>query len=132
MLFGKKKENLSDQQAMFQKRKVPRYALTADASIEGFEGEGVLENICVSGCCLQSATYVSLIPDEVYKVTILPGPGETIKPFTSQLKVSWTKSSEMLFQAGFSLDSGQSSHQLEQYVDILKSRGVQPDYGNMK
>ena len=132
MFFKKKIEALSDQQAAYQKRNVPRYAVTADATIEGFEGEGILENICVSGCCLHSATYVSLIPDEVYKVTIIPGPDEAIKPFSLKLKVTWTKSSEMLFQAGFTLDSGKSSFQLEKYVDLLKSHGVQPDYGNMK
>ena len=131
MFFGKKKENLSDQQAAYQKRKVPRYTLNAGISIEGFDGEGILDNICVAGCCMESSTYVSLMPDEVYRVTIKPGPDEKIKPFTHNLKVSWTKSSEDLFQAGFSLEGDKSTAQMEQYVDILNARGVRPDYGNM-
>ena len=106
-MFFKKKEKLSDQQALYQKRKVPRYSLKAGITIDGFEGEGMLENICVTGCCMESSTYVSLMPDEVYQVTIKPVQGEDFKPFSHKLKVSWTKSSETLFQAGFSLDNGQ-------------------------
>lgn len=131
MLFGKKKENLSDQQAVYQKRKDPRYVSNARISIEGFEGEGTLENISTSGCHMESSTYVSITPDEIYLVNIIPHKDENIKPFTQKLKATWTKSSEKLFQAGFSLYEGQSSTQMEQYTKLLNSRGVQPDFGNM-
>ena len=131
MLFDKQKENLSDQQAVYQQRKAPRYSLKAGISIEGFEGEGMLGNISISGCCMESSTFVSIIPGEQYQVTVIPGQDENIRPFSQKFVASWTKSSEMLFQAGFSLESGQSNTQMKQYVDLLTSRGVPPDYGNM-
>ena len=131
MAINRKNENLIDQQAVYHKRKAPRYALKAGIAIEGFEGEGMLGNISASGCLMESSTYVSITPDDVYLVTIKPSQGENIKPFSQKLKASWTKSSEMLFQAGFTVDSGQSCIQMEQYTELLKSQGVNPDYGNM-
>ena len=132
MAANKKNETLSDQQAVYHKRKAPRYALKAGININGFEGEGMLGNISASGCLMESSTYVSITPDDLYQVTIKPDEGENIKPFSQKLKASWTKSSEMLFQAGFTVDSGQTSLQMEQYTEMLKLHGVNPDYGNME
>ena len=131
MIFGKKKENLSDKRAVYQKRKAPRFTLDATITIEGFEGEGALENISNSGCCMESATYVSIIPDDVYEVLIRPCNNDNIKPFYQKLKATWTKSSEKHFQAGFTLDGGQSNPHMEEYVKQLNAHGVNPDYGNM-
>ena len=129
MKTDKKKDDLSDQQAVYQKRKAPRYDLSAGASIVGFEGEGALNNISITGCCMESATYVSLIPDETYNVTIIPGQEAKLSPFSQNLKVTWTKSSEMLFQAGFTIEGGTKNTQMEKYVNLLNSLGAKPDYG---
>ena len=136
MFFKKKKEELSDQLATYQERGAPRYGslqidLSAGVSIDGFEGEGQLGNISVTGCCMKSVTYINIKPDEVYKVKILPGKEDKMDPFVLKLKLSWTKSSETVFLAGFSLDSSESSSQLKRYVDVLRARGLDPDYGNM-
>jgi hypothetical protein len=131
MFFRKKNEELSDQLAKFQEREDPRYALTAGIFIEGFEGEGMLDNISISGCCMESITYVALIPDQEYQVNIHPDGDVKMEPFTLMLKLNWTKSSETLFQAGFSLGSGESNAKIKQYVELLRARGIQPDYGNM-
>ena len=131
MTLGKTKEELSDQQVAFQKRKAPRYALNATVIVDGFDGEGELENISSSGCRMDSSTYVSLIPDEVYHVTITPSPSDNIKPFHLKLKATWVKSSELLFQAGFTLESGYHNAEMERYVKLLNSKGIPPDYGNM-
>jgi len=129
-MLGKGNEVLSDQQEVFQERKSPRYSLNAGITIEGFDGEGKIENISNAGCCMESATYVSIIPDTVYLVTIIPAKNENLRPFSQKLKASWTKSSEKLFQAGFSLAEGQSNDQLDKYVQLLGSRGAIPNYGN--
>ena len=137
MFFKKKNEGLSDQFAVYHERGAPRwgspkYKLDAGISIEGFEGEGLLGNISITGCCMESVTYVAITPDQVYQVKIIPSSGDDIESFGLKLKVNWTKSSETLFQAGFSLDDGQNDNRLKQYVELLKARGVQPDYGNME
>jgi hypothetical protein len=130
MFFKKKKEELSDQFAVIQKRKDPRYALSAGITIEGFEGEALLGNISVSGCFLESITYVGLKPTQIYKAKIIPNPEDGIEAFNLSLELNWTKSSEAFFEAGFSLGDGKTSPQLERYVKLLHSRGVQPSLGN--
>ena len=131
MLFKKQKEELSDQLAVFQERGTPRFAINAGIVIEGFEGEGKLDNISISGCRLASVTFAALIPDQVYQARIIPDAGEGTDPFSLKLKLNWTKSSETLFQAGFTVESGQGNTQLNQCIEQLKTHGVQPDYGNM-
>ena len=137
MFFNKKKEELTDQLAVFQERKAPRlgspfYDLDAGIMITGYEGEGQLGNISNTGCSMISVTYVNMKPDDVYNLKIIPGKEDKIGPFSLKMKLSWTKSSETVFQAGFSLDSGESNRQLKNYVAALRSRGIEPDYGNMK
>ena len=132
MLFKKKEEELSDQFAVYQEREAPRFEAKAGITIEGFEGEGLLSNISTIGCSMESVTYVAITPDKVYQIKIIPAAGENIKPFSLRLKLNWTKSSEMLFHAGFSLEDGQSNPQLKQYVELLQAHGVKPAYGEMK
>ena len=130
MLFRKKKKDvLSDQQAVYRKRGAPRYLLNAGITVEGFEGEGSVKNISISGCCMESSTYVAIKPDEVYKIIINPDSGENMKPFSYKVRATWTKSSEALFQAGFTLENPQDNAQMKQYVEILNSNGSEPDYG---
>ena len=136
MFFKKNKEELSDQFAVYQERGAPRWgtpkqALHAGISIEGFEGEGQVGNISVTGCCMHSVNFVSITPDQVYKTKIIPAADENMEPFDLNLKLNWTKSSETLFQAGFSLEERQGNSQLNRYVELLKARGIQPDYGNI-
>ena len=136
MFFKKKKEELSDQLATYQERGTPRWGasqigLSAGVTIDGFDGEGQLGNISASGCCMKSVTYINIKPDEVYKVKILPGKEDKMEPFVLKMKLSWTKSSEAVFLAGFSLESDENSNQLKRYVDVLRARGLEPDYGNM-
>ncbi|MCL2185942.1 MAG: PilZ domain-containing protein [Treponema sp.] len=137
MLFKKKKEELSDQLTVYQERKAPRWGtpqfnLKAGITIDGFEGEGQLGNISISGCSIKSVTYVNIIPDKIYNVKIIPEQSDNMSSFSIKMKLSWTKSNEELFLAGFSLDEGESSYQLKQYVEILRARGIEPDYGNMR
>ena len=132
MFFRKKKEELSDQRAVYQKRGAPRFTLLKTGiNIDGYDGEGQVGNISVSGCCMGSTTYVAITPNETYTVRIIPAADEKIEPFSLRLKATWTKSSETLFLAGFSLDNGQSDVQMRRYVDLLNAKGIQADYGNM-
>ena len=133
MFFKKKEEELNDQLAVFQMRETPRFASGAGISIEGFEGEGLVRNISMTGCCMESVTYVAIKPNDVYQVRIIPGANEKIEPFTMKLTVTWIKSCETLFEAGFHVEGGQAgSSPIKQYAERLKAQGVQPDYGDIK
>jgi hypothetical protein len=127
MLFKKKKEELNDQFAVFQERGLPRFASIGSISVEGFEGEGLLKNVGLSGCCLESVTYVAVEPNRVYQATIKPSADINMKPFNLGLVVKWTKSCETFFEAGFSVEGGKKNPFLDRYVKQLRVRGVQPD-----
>ena len=136
MFFKKKNAELSDQLATYQERKAPRWGtpqfeLSAGITINGYDGEGQLGNVSISGCSIKSVTYADITPNEVYQVTIIPGEEDNMEPFTLKLKLSWVKSCETLFLAGFSLEGDSGSSYLEKYVELLRSRGLSPDYGNM-
>jgi hypothetical protein len=131
VFIKKKKEELDDQFAVYKEREAPRFAANGGISIEGFEGEGLLKNVSVSGCCLESVTYVAITPGKAYQTRIDPGADIDMEPFTLNLLVSWTRSSEMIFEAGFSLEANKKDPRLEHYREQLQARGVQPEYGNM-
>ena len=136
MIFKKKRNELSDQQAAYLERGAPRWGgppnnLAAGITIAGYEGEGQIGNVSVSGCSMRSVTYVSIVPGQIYDAKIIPGPGDNMGIFSLKLKLSWTKSSETLFLAGFALEGSEGSSQLKSYVELLRSRGLTPDYGNM-
>ena len=136
MFFKKKKEELSDQFTEFRVRESPRlgtpnFELDAGVTIEGFDGEGQLGNISVSGCSLKSVTYINITPNEIYTLKIIPGREDKMMPFSARMKLNWTKCSEAVFQAGFSLLEGESNTMLVNYTEVLRHRGIIPDYGNM-
>ena len=137
MLIKKKNEELTDQLAVFKERQSPRWGapqadLDIGIKITGYEGEGQVGNLSISGCSLKSVTYVNMAPDQIYQAKILPGRDDKMEPFNIKLKLNWTKSSETIFIAGFSLEGSDGKEQLKNYVELLRSRGIAPDYGNMK
>ena len=136
MFFKKKKEEVADQHALYQQRGSPRWGsaqfeLNAGITIDGYDGEGQLGNVSITGCNMKSVTYVNMTPGETYQATIIPGEEDKITPLRLRFKLSWTKSSETIFYAGFALEKGEDDTQLKNYVESLRSRGVMPDYGNM-
>jgi len=137
MFTRKNKDELTDQLAAYQERTAPRWGapqfdLDTGISLTGYEGEGQLGNVSVSGCSMKSVTYVNIIPDNVYEARIIPGKDDNLQPFNLKLRLSWTKSSEKVFLAGFALEGEEGKVQLKKYVELLRSRGIEPDYGNMK
>ena len=137
MFFKKKKEELSDQLSVFHERKAPRlgtpkYEIDCGITINGFDGEGQIGNVSETGCSLKSVTYVNIQPDKIYQVRITPGREDKTEAFNLRLKLNWTKSDDTVFQAGFSLEGTDGKSHLKRYIEQLRSRGIEPDYGNMK
>jgi hypothetical protein len=128
--FGKKEE-LKDHFDIHHERKTPRYASQAGITFAGFEGEAKVKNVSLLGCCLESVTYASILPDEVYTAKIILEARKKIEAFDLRLKLHWSRSNETLYEAGFTLEDNQSNTKLLQYVELLCSDGIQPEYGNM-
>ncbi|MCL2181304.1 MAG: PilZ domain-containing protein [Treponema sp.] len=136
MFFKKKKDELNDQLAVYRERQSarwgkPKYNIDAGITISGFEGEGQVGNVSLTGCSMMSVTYINIIPGEVYKLKFIPAQKDNMKPFNLSMKLNWIKSSETLFLAGFELEGATGGEHLKQYVEILRSYGIEPDYGNM-
>jgi hypothetical protein len=121
MFFKKKEKKIDDQFSSYQNREHTRYDTQAGFEVEGFEGEGLLKNISFPGLCLESITYVALTPKEQYNIKIIPEPLSHIEPFEVKAEVNWIKSTELSFEAGFSIiESGQdTSSPVRRYIEFL-------------
>jgi hypothetical protein len=103
MFFKKKEKKIDDRISSYQNRENTRYDTQAGFVIEGFEGEGLLKNISLPGLCLESVTYVGLIPKEQYNIKIIPEPLSHLDLFGVKAEVNWIKSTEFSFEAGFTI-----------------------------
>jgi hypothetical protein len=122
MFFKKKEKKIDDQFSSYQNRENPRYDTLADFVVEGFEGEGLLKNISLPGLCLESATYVALAPKERYNIKIIPETLSHVGPFGVRAEVNWIKSTELSFEAGFSIIEPyqDKSSPIGRYIEFLK------------
>ncbi|MDR2096343.1 MAG: PilZ domain-containing protein [Treponema sp.] len=121
-MFFRKKKEIDDQFSSYQNRETLRYDTDAGITIDGFEGEGLLKNISVPGLCLESVTYVEITPKERYKIKIIPTPLAHIEPFEVRAEANWIKSSELAFEAGFSIiePSQDKTSSIKRYIEFLK------------
>ncbi|MDR1904797.1 MAG: PilZ domain-containing protein [Treponema sp.] len=122
MFFNKKEKKIDDQFSSYQDREKSRYNTQAGFMVEGFEGEGLLKNVSIPGLCLESVTYVSVTPKEQYKIKIIPEPISHIESFELRAEVNWVRSTELSFEAGFSIinPSQDKTSPIRRYVEFLK------------
>jgi hypothetical protein len=67
---------------MLENRKNPRYQSLAHARIpKVLEGENILKDISVAGCCIESTVIVDIQPDIQYQIEIIPEKGSHIGSF---------------------------------------------------
>jgi hypothetical protein len=104
------------------KRRSVRYGSVAGIRIneKGFEGEALLTDISDHGFCMESKTYVALVPEERYLIQITPEDAPGIGTFELHVEVRWARSTAPLFMAGFAIIGVTANHALQRYVDYLK------------
>ena len=108
---------------MPESRKSPRYRTLAHACIPGImEGENLLKDISVTGCCVESTVVVDLKPDTEYFIEIRPEVVSRIDKFKLQVERKWIRNDGYSTEVGFNIIASPKGKQFEHYIDYLAYR----------
>jgi hypothetical protein len=108
---------------MFNERKSVRYLSHARARITGvFEGEALLKDLSVTGCCIECTMVVDIKPNVVYKIEILPEDTSNIGNFDLKAEARWTRMGGYSCEVGFLVVSSPKGKLFQRYVDYLAWR----------
>jgi hypothetical protein len=102
-------------------RREERYSCMANIEINGFEGQALLRDINTKGFCMESKTYVSLVPKEKYTIRIKPEGGTAVASIEFTAEVRWVRSTAELFSTGFLIHRHGNAEAFQHYLDYLKN-----------
>jgi hypothetical protein len=110
---------------MFEKRKSTRYPALARALIaEIFDGEALLKDISITGCCVEYTMFVDVKPDTPYTMRIIPDAAAKISPFELQVESRWVRSGGYSCEIGFTISESPKGRNFQRYVDYLAWRST--------
>jgi hypothetical protein len=110
---------------MFEKRKNVRYPTLARALIPGlFDGEAMLKDISITGCCVEYTMFVDVKPNTHYKVQIIPDSASGIGSFELEVKTCWVRAGGYSCEIGFAITVSPKGKEFMRYVDYLAWRST--------
>ena len=99
---------------MVEERKYTRYKTIARARIPAlFEGESLLKDISVTGCCIECTMQVDVRPETKYAVVIEPEASSQIGPFELMAEYRWNRSGSDACLIGFLIVESPKGRQLQ-------------------
>jgi hypothetical protein len=108
---------------MFENRKNVRYPALARAVLpEVFDGEALLKDLSITGCCLEYTMFVDVKPNAGYKVRIIPDTAAKIAPFELQVESRWVRAGGYSCEIGFAIVVSPKGRDFQRYVDYLAWR----------
>jgi hypothetical protein len=108
---------------MFQERKNIRYRTLAKARIKGiFEGDAILKDLSITGCCIECTMHVDISPNVQYSLEVIPEKIAKIGKFDLKVESRWKKSGEYSCEIGFNVIASPKGRLFERYVDYLAWR----------
>ena len=108
---------------MLENRKSPRYRAFAHVRIPGvLEGENVLKDLSVTGCCVECTVISDLQPGIQYIIEIEPEKVSQIGRFELTVERKWVHSGDYSSEIGFSVTASPKGRQFQRYVDYLSYR----------
>jgi hypothetical protein len=108
---------------MLDGRRSPRYRSLAHAQVSGVsEGECLLRNISITGCCLECAGVTEIQPNTQYQLIIKPEREAHIGSFELQVECKWVRNDGSTVELGFSVIASPKGKKLFRYVDYLAFR----------
>ena len=108
---------------MFEHRKSPRYQTLAKARIKGVsEGETLLKDISVTGCCVECTIYAEIKPNVRYLVEVIPESAARIEMFELLAESMWIRPGNYSHEIGFFIIESPKKKQFLNYVDYLSWR----------
>jgi hypothetical protein len=110
---------------MFENRKSVRYPTLARAVIpEIVDGEALLKDLSITGCCVEYTMFVDVKLNAHYKVQILPDSAAKIDPFDLFVESRWAHASGYSCEIGFAITMSPKGRDFQRYVDYLAWRST--------
>jgi hypothetical protein len=105
---------------MSEMRKSPRFATSARArSPDVLEGDNLLKNLSITGCCLECTGFSGIKLNTVYKVLIEPETASRIEEFELQAECKWIHKGDYSSEIGFQITASPTGKYFQRYVDYL-------------
>jgi hypothetical protein len=91
------------------------------ARIDGIlEGEVLLKNLSVTGCCLECTALADTIePNKTYKIIIQPESAADIEEFVIQAECRWIRHGDYCSDIGLQITESPKGKHFQRYVDYL-------------
>jgi hypothetical protein len=89
-----------------------------------FEGDALLKDLSVTGCCIECTMVVDIKPDMVYKIEILPEAASNIGSFELKAEARWIRAGGYSCEAGFLIVASPKGKLFQRYVDYLVWRST--------
>ena len=108
---------------MQEQRRAPRYQTLAHARINGvLDGENVLKNLSITGCCIEYTGVADIQPNTQYLLEIKPEKVSRIRSFQLQVEAKWIRNDNYTTEIGMSIVASPKGKQFQRYVDYLAYR----------
>ena len=108
---------------MLENRKNPRFQASAHARIRGvLEGENILKDLSITGCCLECTVITDLQSNVPYQIEIEPEKASQIGKFELTVERRWIHSGDYSSEIGFFVTASPRGKQFQRYVDYLAYR----------
>jgi hypothetical protein len=105
------------------KRKNPRFSAQARVRIPGaFNGEALLKDISITGCCVESTMHIDAKPGAQFPMQVMCETASKIGNFELQVEVKWIRSGDYSCAVGFAIIASPKGKQFQNYVDYLAYR----------
>ena len=106
-----------------ENRKSPRYRTIAQVRIPGvLAGDSLLENISITGCCVECTAHTEIKPKMQYYLEVIPEKAAGIGKFVLPVECQWIRGGDYSSQIGFSILSSPKGRPFQRYVDYLSYR----------
>jgi hypothetical protein len=113
-------QNKNDMQ---ENRKNRRYQTLARVRIPGvLEGETLLKDLSVTGCCVECTAQSDIKPDTQYRLEIFPEGVSKIGNFDLFVESKWIRSGSYSSEVGFNIIASPRGKLFQRYVDYLDWR----------
>ena len=108
---------------MLDGRRSPRYRSLARAQISGvLEGECLLKNISITGCCVESTGVADIQTNARYQLKIKPEAVSHIGSFQLEVECKWIRNDRDAAELGFAIVASPKGKKFQCYVDYLAYR----------
>ena len=105
---------------MQENRKNRRYQTLARVRIPGIlEGETLLKDLSVTGCCVECTSLLDIKPDTQYRLEIFPEGASNIGNFDLFVESKWVRTENYSSEVGFNIIASPKGKLFQRYVDYL-------------